>query len=109
MPTQTLTRAVESDSEPTEIYKVLAKACNIPKWAPAFADFIERIDDTHCRVTKNNATFSLELVLHPSAGTVDYIREMPQQQTRRRLHPGNTSSAGRKHHDHDRVNRSQRE
>jgi hypothetical protein len=77
MPTQTVTRAVESDSEPIEIYKVLAEANNIPKWAPVFADAIERIDNTHYWVTKNNATFNLELFLHPSAGTVDYIREMP--------------------------------
>jgi hypothetical protein len=77
MPTQTVTRTVESDSEPIEIYKVLAKVSNIPKWAPVFADVIERIDDTHYSVTKNDATFNLQLLLHPSAGTVDYIREMP--------------------------------
>src|ERR1700677_3167682 len=77
MPTQTVTRAVESNSEPIHIYNVLAKVSNIPKWAPVFADAIERIDDTHYSVKKNDATFNLELVLHRSAGTVDYIREMP--------------------------------
>jgi hypothetical protein len=77
MPIQTVTRAVESDSEPIEIYNVLAEISNIPKWAPVFADSIERIDDTHYRVTKNAETFNLELFLHPSAGAVDYIREMP--------------------------------
>ena len=77
MPTQTVTRIVESDSEPIEIYNVLADVGNIPKWAPVFADAVERIDDTHYSVTKNDETFNLQLCLHPSAGTVDYIREMP--------------------------------
>ena len=77
MSTQTVTRTVESDSEPIEVYNALAKVSNIPKWAPVFADAIERIDDTHYSVTKNDTTFNMELILHPSAGTVDYIREMP--------------------------------
>jgi hypothetical protein len=76
MPNQTVTRAVESDSEPIEIYNVLAQVSNIPKWAPVFADTIELIDDAHYSVTKNGEIFNLELVLHPSAGTVDYVREM---------------------------------
>jgi hypothetical protein len=77
MPTQTVTRSTESDVEPGRIYKVLAEVSNIPKWAPVFADSIERIDDVRCRVTKNGETFHLEVSLHPSAGAVDYIREMP--------------------------------
>lgn len=77
MSNQTVTRTVESDSEPIEIYNALAEVSNIPKWAPVFADAIERIDDTQFSVTKNDATFKMELVLHPSAGTVDYVREMP--------------------------------
>jgi hypothetical protein len=77
MPTQTVTRAAESDSEPCGIYNVLADASNIPKWASAFADSIERVDDTHYSITKNHETFNLELFTHPSAGAVDYIREMP--------------------------------
>ena len=77
MQTQTVTRTVESDSEPIEIYNILAEASNIPKWAPAFADAIEIIDSTHSSVTKNGESFNLEVFLHPSAGTVDYIREMP--------------------------------
>lgn len=77
MPTQTVTRTIESSSEPIEIYNVLAKVSNIPKWAPVFADAVEHIDDTHHRVTKNGETFKMELILHPSAGAVDYIREMP--------------------------------
>jgi hypothetical protein len=77
MPNQTITRTVESNSEPIEIYNVLAQVSNIPKWAPVFADAIERIDDAHYSVTKNGEIFNLEVFLHPSAGTVDYIREMP--------------------------------
>ena len=77
MPTQTVTRSDESDLEPGRFYKFLAEVSNIPKWAPAFADSIERIDDMRCRVTKNGETFNLEVFLHPSAGAVDYLREMP--------------------------------
>ena len=76
MPSQTVTRATESDFEPGEIYRTLAEVSNIPKWAPAFADAIERIDDTHCRVTKGGAVFNIEVLLHQNAGTVDYVREM---------------------------------
>jgi len=76
MPLQTVTRAAESDLEPIEIYNVLAEVSNIPKWAPVFADSIERIDTTHFRVAKNGDAFNMELFLHPSALAVDYIREM---------------------------------
>jgi hypothetical protein len=77
MAVQTVTRAAESDLEPGRLYNVLAEAKNIPKWAPVFADAIERIDDNHYRVTKDGEAFDLEVSLHPTAGAVDYIREMP--------------------------------
>lgn len=77
MHTLTVTSAAESDLEPSKLYSILAEASNIPKWAPAFADAIERINDTHYRVTKNGDAFNLEVSLHQSAGTVDYTREMP--------------------------------
>jgi hypothetical protein len=76
MPSQTVTRATESDFEPGEIYRTLAEVSNIPKWAPAFADAIDRIDDTRYRVTKSGAVFNIEVLLHQNAGTVDYVREM---------------------------------
>jgi hypothetical protein len=31
----------------------------------------------HYRVSRNGEVFNLEVSLHPSAGAVDYIREMP--------------------------------
>ena len=77
MPSQTVTRAAESDLEPGRIYTVLANPGNIPKWASVFADAIDRIDDAHFRVTKGSDAFRVQLVLHPSAAAVDYIREMP--------------------------------
>lgn len=80
MSNQTITRTVESDALPAQIYNVLADVDNIPKWAPVFADAIERLDDTHYRVTKGAETFNMELFLHPSAGAVDYIREMSNNQ-----------------------------
>jgi hypothetical protein len=77
MGTQTVTRSFESDLEPGKLYNVLADASNIPKWAPVFADTIERIDHVRHRVTKNGEIFTLEVLLHPSAVAVDYVREMP--------------------------------
>jgi hypothetical protein len=77
MQTQSVTRSTESDLEPRRLYDVLANVSNIPKWAPVFADAIERIDDTRYRVSKNGEAFNLEVSLHPSAGAVDYLREMP--------------------------------
>ncbi|WP_150132946.1 hypothetical protein [Acidisarcina polymorpha] len=77
MQTQTVTRSIESDLEPGGLYDILAEVSNIPKWAPVFADAIERVNDTYYRITKNGETFNLEVFLHPSAGAVDYIREMP--------------------------------
>jgi hypothetical protein len=60
-----------------EIYNVLAEVSNTPKWAPVFADVIQRIDDTNYTVTKNGKSFNVEIFQHQSAGTVDYILEMP--------------------------------
>ncbi len=77
MGTQTVTRSFESDLEPGKLYNVLAEASNIPKWAPVFADAIERIDHVRHRVTKNGEVFTVEVSLHPSAVAVDYVREMP--------------------------------
>ncbi len=77
MGTQTVTRSFESDLEPGKLYNVLAEASNIPKWAPVFADAIERIDHVRHRITKNGEIFTLEVLLHPSAVAVDYVREMP--------------------------------
>jgi hypothetical protein len=73
---QTVTRAVESDLETAAIYNVMADGNNIPKWAPVFADAVERIDDTHFTVTKDGEKFKLEVLLHPSACAVDYLRDM---------------------------------
>ena len=76
---QTTTRAAESDLEPDEIYSVLAAADNIPKWAPVFADRIERTgspDEAFYNVTKGAESFRVEVILHQAAGTVDYVREM---------------------------------
>jgi hypothetical protein len=91
-----------SDSEPGELYKVLADAGNIPKWAPVFADAIERINDTYYRVTKNGEPFDLEISLHQSAGAIDYIREMSHGKRGGAYIRVNTPSAWRQHRHHDR-------
>lgn len=76
MPNQTVTRAAECDVETDKLYGVLAEAGNIPKWAPAFADAIEHVDGSRYRVTKDGASFNVEVCLHPSAVAVDIVREM---------------------------------
>lgn len=78
MSIQTVTRAVESDVEPDQLYRFLAEVTNIPRWAPVFADSVERVNDAQYRVTKNGETFTLEVFLHPSAHAVDYLRQMSQ-------------------------------
>lgn len=76
MPPQTITRAAESDVDPADIYKVLAEAGNIPRWAPAFADAIKRVADGQYRVTKNREAFNVEVLVHPTAFAVDIVRSM---------------------------------
>jgi len=78
MPPQTVTHAVESASEPTKLFNLLSEIENIPMWAPVFADKIERISDSRCRVIKNREAFEVEVFTNPVAGTVDYIREMTE-------------------------------
>lgn len=77
MPTQTVTRVVEADIEPARLYRFLAEASNIPQWAPVFADSIEHVSDAQYRVMKNGEIFTIEVLLHPSAYAVDYVRQMP--------------------------------
>jgi hypothetical protein len=76
MPNQTVTRATESDREPAAIYEVLAEVSNLPKWAPVFADAVERVSERRVRVTKGAEAFQVEVLLNEAAGTVDYVREM---------------------------------
>jgi hypothetical protein len=76
MQLQTVTRTAESEIEPAAIYDVLAEVTNITEWAPVFADAVERVDDARYNVTSGEESFALEVSLHPTAGTVDFIREM---------------------------------
>jgi hypothetical protein len=77
MAQQTVTHATESSSNPTELFKFLSQAENIPRWAPVFADAVEHVGGSRYRVTKNGEAFEFELVANNTAGTVDYIREIP--------------------------------
>jgi Polyketide cyclase / dehydrase and lipid transport len=77
MPQQTVTQVSESSSEPQQLFDFLAIAENIPRWAPAFADTVERVAGSRCRVTKNGEAFEFELIANSAASTVDYVREIP--------------------------------
>lgn len=77
MAQQTVTHASESSSDPGEVFRFLSQVENIPRWAPVFADAVEHIGGARYRVTKNGEAFEIELIVNNTAGTVDYIREMP--------------------------------
>ena len=76
MADQTVTRTIESDLDPTLIYRKLTNASLLPRWAPVFADKVEQAQLTTFRVTKRNETFAMELLANDSALTVDYVRAM---------------------------------
>ena len=77
MPAQTVTRSAEAELSPDAILKILTEPGNIPKWAPVFADDLEPIDHIRYRVRKDDKTFVIEVIVNEAAGTVDYLREMP--------------------------------
>ena len=76
MPNQTITRAIESPLEPTAIFATLSKPKLIPRWAPVFADNVERISGSNYRFTKGSDTFAVEVIPNNASLTVDYLREM---------------------------------
>jgi hypothetical protein len=76
MSERTVTHAIECDAQPNIVLRILTDASRIPEWAPAFADRVERNDETAWRATKNGNDFILEVVVGPSSGTVDYLREI---------------------------------
>lgn len=76
MADRTVTRAIETDVEADVILAILKDPRLIPRWAPAFADTVEVDTKNGWRVVKDDAAFSLELVISPSSRTVDYLREI---------------------------------
>jgi hypothetical protein len=76
MPSQTVTRTIESEIEPQRIYAKLTDVQAIPLWAPVFADKVEHVDGITYRITKDGKPFDIELHTNDSARTVDYLRNM---------------------------------
>lgn len=72
----TITRSIEAEREPAVIYAYLADPTNIPRWAKVFADTVEHVRDMHYTVTKNGQCFPIEVIRHPSAMAIDYLREV---------------------------------
>src|ERR1700677_32018 len=97
MANQTVTRAAECDLEPGGIYDVLAETSNLPKWAPGFADAIERIGDGQFRVTKGGSSFRVEGALPPVRRYRRFHSGNAQRQARRGLLARDASSAWRLH------------
>jgi hypothetical protein len=78
MTSRTVTRSIETDLSPEPILTVLTNPKHIPEWAPVFADTVEPTSANHYRLTKEGASFDMELVVSRDAGTVDHLREMGQ-------------------------------
>jgi hypothetical protein len=76
MSSQTVTRTIESDFEPSLIYLKLRDVSLLPQWAPVFADKVEPANETTFRVTKGGDSFDMELFANESTLTVDYVREI---------------------------------
>jgi hypothetical protein len=76
MPDRTVTRTIEDDLDPDTILAVLMDPRLIPRWAPVFADEVEKISSDAWQVTKNGQTFAIEMEASPSSRTVDYLREI---------------------------------
>jgi hypothetical protein len=76
MSSQTVTRTIESNFEPSLIYLKLKDVSLLPQWAPVFADKVEHARETTFRVTKGGEAFDMELFANESTLTVDYLREM---------------------------------
>jgi hypothetical protein len=67
--------SIESDVERGELVALLADGTRLPRWAPAFADVVERDGDAW-RATKGERSFVVQVEVHTEAGTVDYLREV---------------------------------
>jgi polyketide cyclase/dehydrase/lipid transport protein len=67
--------SIESDAARAELVSLLADGTSAPRWAPAFADVVERDGDAW-RATKDGRSFLVRIEVHARAGTVDYLREI---------------------------------
>ena len=76
MPDRTVTRAIEDDLEPDAIFAVLTEPRLLPRWAPAFADEVEKIGSDSWQITKNGNRFAMQMAASAASRTVDYLREV---------------------------------
>jgi hypothetical protein len=73
---RTVTRTIESNASVDHLHAILADAKNIPRWAPLFADEVTQSEDGTYQVTKDGSTFTMQVPVNQSLGTVDYLRAM---------------------------------
>ncbi|WP_058189886.1 SRPBCC family protein [Terracidiphilus gabretensis] len=76
MPDRTVTRAIEDDLEPDAIFAVLTEPRLLPRWAPAFADEVEKIGSDSWQITKNGNKFTMQMATSAPSRAVDYLREV---------------------------------
>jgi hypothetical protein len=76
MSNRTVTQTIEDDLEPDAILAVLMDPQLIPRWAPVFADEVERAGSDDWQMTKNGKTFVMQMAASASSRTVDYLREI---------------------------------
>ena len=73
---RTVTRSIETEAAVDDVLVILRDAHKIPAWAPVFADSVEAEAEGRWWITKDGSSFGMEMVVEPSSGTVDYLREM---------------------------------
>ena len=77
---RTASQSIESGADVAGVLRVLSNPLLIPLWAPPFADAVQSDGDRGWQVIKGENTFPLRLVIHPDAGTVDYLRRIASGQ-----------------------------
>ena len=71
-----MTQSVETSVPPDAVVAVLADARHLPTWAPGFVDAVTGDAGSEWVGTKGDQRFAIRVPVDPSAGTVDYLREI---------------------------------
>lgn len=71
-----VTQSIESDDPPESLLEILQHPENIPRWAPRFADTVEKDAGPTYTATKNGNAFRLRASVDLATCSVDYLREI---------------------------------
>ncbi len=73
---KTVTGSLETDLSADAILEFIGEPGNLPRWAPGFADAVERIEEDRWTIRKGERVFTIEVVVNRSSRTVDFVREI---------------------------------